>query len=175
MKMKILAVTSVVAVVLAASGVAMAAGGSPARTTAKACVASGGALKLTQGTKCPRGTSPFTVLAPGGPGTALGYAHILPGYKFDASRSYNVKASNVISHRTGFLCFKGLAFKVHNAAITPDYKGVLNGQLPDYSLMLPPVGSLCGTTSPQAEVFTGLVQPGVNTPGADLGFYIIFY
>lgn len=176
MKIKILAVTGIVAVLLAASSVAMAVSRSTApHTTASACVASSGQLKLVQNGKCPSGTSPFAVLGKGGPGTALGYAHIMNGNKFDPSRSYNVAASNVVSAASGFYCFKGLKFTPRNAVITLDYNGLLNGQIGQASLKLPPTPRDCDLSSAQAEVFTGLVNPGGFTSGASLGFYIVFY
>jgi hypothetical protein len=174
-KMKILAGTAIVTIVLTASGVAMATISASPRTTAKACVASNGVLKLVQNGRCPAGSTPFTMLGKGGPGTALGYAHIEAGNVFDAARSYNVKASNVVTTIPGFFCFKGLKFTPHSAELTLDYNGILNGQLPQATLRLPPHPADCGLSSAQAEVFTGLVNPGVFTSGAKLGFYIVFY
>jgi hypothetical protein len=176
-KKKILIATGVIAAMLASAGAAVAATAlSAAPATGKACVTASGQLRLTSKTgACASGQKAMTVLAKGGPGTAQGYAHILPGGAFDASRSYNVKAANVVSNRAGFTCFKGLGFTPHNAAVTLDYHGLLNGQLPQATLMMPAQPSLCGLTSAQAEVFTGLVTPGTNTPGAKLGFYIVFY
>jgi hypothetical protein len=177
MKRKILIAAGVMAAMLASAGVAVAATAvaSPP-VTAKACVTKGGVLKLATNTgACATGQKAMTVLAKGGPGTALGYAHILPGGAFDASRSYNVKAANVVSNRVGFTCFRGLGFTPHNAAVTLDYNGLFNGQLPQATLMMPAQPSLCGLASAQAEVFTGLVTPGTNTPGAKLGFYVVFY
>jgi hypothetical protein len=165
MKMRIFVAAGIGAVVLAASGVAMAtARTSSPHTTAKACVTSKGDLKLVQNNRCPRRSSSFTALAEGGPGTALGYAHIESGDHFDPSRSYNVKASNVVTLGNGFVCFTGLKFTPQNAAVTLDYNGILNGQIPQATLMLPPTPSECGLTSAQAEVFTGLVTPGSDTP-----------
>jgi hypothetical protein len=179
MKRKTLIAAGVMAAMLASVGVAAAATfvpSTPPPVTAKACVTAGGVLKLATNTgACATGQKAVTVLAKGGPGTAQGYAHILPGGAFDASRSYNVKAANVVSNRAGFTCFRGLAFTPHNAAITLDYNGLFNGQLPQATLMFPTQPKLCGLTSAQAEVFTGLVSPGTLTPGARLGFYIVFY
>jgi hypothetical protein len=123
-KLKILAAAgSAALVVAAASGVAMATAltSAAAHTTAKACVAPNGSVRLTQSNgHCPRGTSSFTPLAKNGPGTALGHAHILAGGALDASRSYNVKASNINESDAGFYCFKGLSFKPHSAEVTLD-------------------------------------------------------
>jgi len=177
MKRKILIAAGVMAAMLASAGAALAvtAVASPP-VTAKACVTKSGVLKLAANSgACASGQKGMTVLAKGGPGTALGYAHIKPGGAFDASRSYNVKAANVVSNHAGFTCFRGLGFTPHNAAVTLDYNGLFNGQLPQATLMLPAQPALCGVTSAQAEVFTGLVTPGTNTPGAKLGFYIVFY
>jgi hypothetical protein len=177
MKRKILIAAGVMAAMLASAGVAVAATAATATpVTARACVTKGGVLKLATNTgACATGQKAMTVLAKGGPGTALGYAHILPGGAFDASRSYNVKAANVVSNRVGFTCFRGLGFTPHSAAITLDYNGLLNGELPQATLMMPAQPSLCGLASAQAEVFTGLVTPPTETPGARLGFYIVFY
>jgi hypothetical protein len=176
MKMKILAAAGIGVLLLATTGVAMATvSASSSHTTAKACVASNGDLKLVSGSKCPRGTKAFTVLSPGGPGTALGYAHIKAGDVFDAAHSYNVKASNVKSTIAGFVCFTGLKFKPRFASVTLDYNGILNGQIPQATVLLPAKPSDCGLTSAQAEVFTGLVNTGVFTSGAELGFYVVFY
>jgi hypothetical protein len=177
MKRKVLIAAGVMAAMLASAGVAVAATAATSRpVTARACVTNGGELRLATKTgACASGQKAMTVLAKGGPGTALGYAHILPGGAFDASRSYNVKAANVVSNRAGFTCFRGLGFTPRNAAVTLDYNGLLNGQLPQATLMMPAQPNLCGLTSAQAEVFTGLVTPGTNTPGAKLGFYIVFY
>ncbi len=177
MKKKVLIAAGVIAAMLASAGAAVAATAvSSAPVTGKACVTASGQLRLTSKTgTCASGQKATTVLAKGGPGTALGYAHILPGGAFDASRSYNVKASNVVSNRVGFTCFRGLGFTPHNGAVTLDYNGLFNGQLPQATLMMPAQPKLCGLTSAQAEVFTGLVTPGTNTPGAKLGFYIVFY
>lgn len=176
MKRKILIAAGVMAAMLASAGVAVAATAvtSPP-VTARACVTKGGVLKLaTNSGACATGQKAMTVLAKGGPGTALGYAHILQGGAFDASRSYNVKAANVASNRVGFTCFRGLGFTPHTAAVTLDYNGIFNGQLPQATLIMPAQPNLCGLTSAQAEVFTGLVT-GTITPGAKLGFYIVFY
>ena len=54
-------------------------------------------------------------------------------------------------------------------------KVLFNGQLPQATLMVPALPKTCGLKSAQAEVFTGLVTPAVNTPGAKFGFYIVFY
>lgn len=172
--MKILVATGIAAIALAASGVAMAAISASPHTTAKACVTSNGVLKLVQNGRCPSGSTAFTMLAKGGPGTALGYAHINAGNHFDARHSYNVAASNVVSTITGFYCFKGLRFTPHNAALTLDYNGIFNGQIPQTTLILPAHTVDCGAHA-QAEVFTGLVNTGVITNGAKLGFYIVFY
>lgn len=177
MKKKVLIAAGVLAAMLASAGAAVAAtAASPAPVTGKACATKSGQLRLTTAAgTCGSGQKAMTVLAKGGPGTALGYAHILKGGVFDASRSYNVKAANVVSNRAGFTCFRGLGFTPHNAAITLDYNGLLNGQIPTATLMLPADPSFCGLTSAQAEVFTGLITPATNTPGAKLGFYIVFY
>ena len=177
MKKKVLIAAGVMAAMLASAGAAVAAtAATSGPVTGKACVTKGGWLKLATNTgACAAGQKAITVLAKGGPGTAQGYAHILPGGAFDASHSYNVKAANVVSNHVGFTCFRGLGFSPHNAAVTLDYNGLFNGQLPQATLMLPAQPSLCGLTSAQAEVFTGLVTPGTNTPGAKLGFYIVFY
>src|SRR5215472_17713151 len=176
MKVNIFAATGIAAVVLMASGVALAAATTAGpRGTAKACVTSGGSLRLTQSNgKCPHGTKSFTALAKGGPGTALGYAHIKPGGLFDASRSYNVAASNVKIPRDGFYCFSGLKFTPHNVQVTLDYNGILNGQIPGYSVQLPTDHTTCPGGG-QVMVFTGLVNPGVITAGKKLGFFVVFH
>lgn len=174
-KVKIFAATGIAATMLAASGVALAATTAARHTTAKACVNSTGSLRLTQSNgRCPRGTKSFTALAKGGPGTALGYAHIKPGGLFDASRSYNVAASNVKIPRDGFYCFSGLKFTPHNVQVTLDYNGVLNGQIPGYSVQLPTDHTTCPGGG-QVMVFTGLVNPGVITAGKKLGFFVVFH
>jgi hypothetical protein len=178
MKKKVLIAAGVMAAMLASAGAALAATAvsAAAPVSGIACVTKSGQLRLTTNSgKCGSGQKAVTVLAKGGPGTALGYAHILQGGKFDASRSYNVKAANVVSNRAGFTCFKGLSFTPHNGAVTLDYNGLFNGQLPQATLMMPAQPTTCGLTSAQAEVFTGLVAPGTNTPGAKLGFYVVFY
>lgn len=127
------------------------------RTTAKACVASNGTLRLTRGTRCPSGLRSFTALAKGGPGTALGYVHIKAGGFFDASRSYNVKASNINSASAGFYCFKGLKFTPHSVEVTMDYNGLLNGQIAANEVQLPPDHTTCPAGA-QAMIFTGLTN-----------------
>jgi hypothetical protein len=127
---------------------------------------------------CAGGTNAVTVLFKNGPGTALGYAHILAGGAFDASRSYNVTVANVVEHKPGFYCFRGLHFTTHNASLTYDYNGLSNGQLPNISLRLPATqtSDLCGLSSAQAIVFTGLVNTVTKfTAGTNLGFYVVFY
>ena len=177
MKKKVLIAAGVLAAMLASAGGALAATAvSAAPASGKACTTKSGQLRLTSASgTCASGQNSITVLAKGGPGTAKGYAHILPGGAFDASRSYNVKAANVVSPRVGFTCFRGLGFTPHNAAVTIDYNNIFNGQVATATLMMPAMPKLCDLTSAQAEVFTGLTQPGVNTPGARLGFFIIFY
>jgi hypothetical protein len=59
--------------------------------------------------------------------------------------------------------------------VTPDYWGGGNGQIPTVSLKLPTNSGDCGLTSSQAQVFTGLVTPGVFTTGTNFGFYVVFY
>jgi hypothetical protein len=174
--MKIFAAIGVLALVLASAGVAMATTRSAAPKTARACVTASHALKLVSGGRCPAGTKAISLVGTGGPGTALGYAHIKPFTGgFDSARSFNVKASNVVSTSTGFYCFKGLKFTPHNATLTLDYNGTLNGQIPTVELRLPPHPGDCGLSSAQAEVFTGLVTPGGFTAGTKIGFYVIFY
>ena len=152
MKMKMLAAAGAAAVVLAgASGVALATVMAPAaaHTTAKACVASNGSLRLTKSNgKCPSGTSNFSALAKNGPGTALGYAHIKSGGAIDPGHSYNVKASNINESVPGFYCFHGLSFKPHNAAVSLDYNGIFNGQLPQATVQLPSNDVGVGRTCP---------------------------
>ena len=150
-----------------------------AHPTAKACVASNGALRLAKSNgKCPTGMSNFSALAKNGPGTALGYAHIQPGGGFDASHSYNVRASNINESNAGFYCFHGLSFKPHSAEVTLDYNGLFNGDVPTGTVQLPSndvgVGRTCPAGS-QVLVFTGLVSPGSNTPGKKLGFFVVFH
>jgi hypothetical protein len=182
MKMKVLAaVGSAVVVLGAASGVAMATVMAPAavHTTAKACVAPNGALRLAKSNgKCPSGTSNFSALAKNGPGTALGYAHIKAGGAIDSGHSYNVKASNINESHPGFYCFHGLSFKPHSAAVSLDYNGIFNGQLPQATVQLPSNNTTPSGTCPagsQVMVFTGLVSPGSSTPGSKLGFFVVFY
>jgi hypothetical protein len=75
----------------------------------------------------------------------LGYAHILPNSNaFDSARSFNVAASNVVTTGNGFYCFKGLKFTPHNAELTLDYRGILNGQIPQASLKLPATRAIAG-------------------------------
>jgi len=173
--MKIMAAAGIGAIVLATTGVALAAA-SGAPKTAKACVGARSALKLEQGGRCTGGSKAITLLGKGGPGTALGYAHILPSSnQLDPSHSYNVAAANVKSTIAGFTCFKGLKFTPHFAVVTLDYNGILNGQIPQATLKLPANPSDCGLSSAQAEVFTGLVTSSSFTSGAKIGFYIVFY
>ena len=60
--------------------------------------------------------------------------------------------------------------RASNAVITLDCNGLLNGQIGQASLKLPPTPRDCDLSSAQAEVFTGLVNPGGFTSGASLGF-----
>src|SRR5262249_22089808 len=76
MKQKIMGAGAGGPAVLATAGVAMATTFLAPPTTAKACVASSGALKLKQNGGCPAGSKPITLLGKGARGTALGYAHI---------------------------------------------------------------------------------------------------
>jgi len=176
--MKILAAAGAAVVVLGgASGVAMATVMTSAatHTTAKACVASNGALRLTKSNgKCPVGLKPFSALAKGGPGTALGYVHVKAGGFFDAARSYNVKASNINSSVAGFYCIKGLPFTPHSVQVTMDYNGLFNGQLPAWEVQLPPDHVTCPSGA-QVMIFTGLINPTVFTNGKKLGFFAVFY
>jgi len=104
----------------------------------------------------------------------LGYAHINSDGTVDSAHSTsNITTANVV-YSGGFWCFKGLPFTPHNAQLTLDYNGIFNGQIPQITLVFPTSPSDCGLTSAQAEVFTGLVNPGVFTSGAELGFYIVF-
>jgi hypothetical protein len=104
----------------------------------------------------------------------LGYAHIKGDATVDSAHSTsNITTANVV-YSGGFWCFKGLPFTPHSAQLTLDYNGILNGQIPQITLILPASPSDCGLTSAQAEVFTGLVNPGVFTSGAELPFYILF-
>jgi hypothetical protein len=179
-KRKILIAAGVLVAIIASAGVASAVTAVTAApvVSGKACVTTGGVLKLaTNSGGCPAGTKVINLQAKGAPGTVLGYAHIVPGNHFDIARSYNVTAANVVSTHAGFVCFKGLSFTPHNASVTLDYNGILNGQIPVVNLLVP-AGSLaseCGLTAAQAEVFTGLVTPTTFTAGTKLGFYIIFY
>jgi hypothetical protein len=178
-KRKILVTAGILAAMLTSAGVAVAATTvlTPSLVTSgKMCVAANGVLKLANNNgSCPAGTQAETMLAKGFPGVALGYAHITPSGAIDLAHSFNVNASNVVSNRIGFYCFKGLPFTPHNAALTMDYNGLFNGQLPNMSLMFPTQPKFCGLASAQAEVFTGLINPKVLTPGAKIGFYIVFY
>ena len=182
MKMKMLVAAGTAAVVLGgASGIAMATVMAPAAShpTAKACVTSRGVLRTASSSgRCAAGTSGFTAVAKNGPGTALGYAHVLAGGGFDASHSYNIKASNINQSIAGFWCFHGLSFKPHSAEVTLDYNGIFNGNVPTATVQLPSNDVGSGRTCPagsQVMVFTGLVSPGTNTPGKKLGFFVVFH
>jgi hypothetical protein len=172
MRRKIAVVIGSLALVIGIAGYAIAAGTAP--KSAKACVNSHGVLSLIKNGRC-AGKKRITLLAKGGPGTALGYAHITPAGTLDTSRSWNVAAGNAVSNSAGFWCFRGLRFTPHTAQLTTDYNGLLNGQIPAVELKLPADAGDCGLTSAQIEVFTGLVDPGVFTAGTNIGFYIVFY
>jgi hypothetical protein len=104
----------------------------------------------------------------------LGYAHLNSDATVDSAHSTsNITTANVV-YSGGFWCFKGLPFTPHSAQLTLDYNGIFNGQIPQITLILPASPSDCGLTSAQAEVFTGLVNPGVFTSGAELPFFIAF-
>lgn len=111
----------------------------------------------------------------GNRGVARAYAHILPGGTLDATRSWNVAASNVVTTSAGFYCFRNLSFTPTNGSVTIDYNGTSNGQVPTVMLKLPANPSHCGLSSAQAEVFTGAVTPGSFTAGTDVGYYVVFY
>jgi hypothetical protein len=110
----------------------------------------------------------------GNHGVARAYAHILPGSGFDAARSWNVSAADVVSSN-GSYCFRNLGFTPRSGAVTADYNGVLNGQVAVTELKLPAEPADCSIASADAEVFTGLVSPGVFTSGGSFGFYVVFY
>ena len=111
----------------------------------------------------------------GNPALALGYAHIGPGPGFPVDSAWNISAANVATTHAGFYCFHDLGFTPHSAAVTLDYFGPANGAIPVATLKLPAEPSDCDLSSAQAEVFTGVVNPGTTTAGARLGFYVVFY
>jgi hypothetical protein len=160
------------AIAFGTAGIVIAA---TAPKTAKACVNSSGNLKLKEAGSCPNGTTSITLIGRGATGTVRAYAHVRANGNLDAGRSWNVDASDVVTLGGGFWCFKGLGFQPAGAQVTLDYNSINNGQIPQGTLMFPTVPGDCGLTSAQAEVFTGLVNPGVFTDGAALGFYIVFY
>ncbi len=109
----------------------------------------------------------------GAAGSALAYAHILPGGGFDAARSKNVSAGNVTREATGFYCLHGLPFTVHSVQATIDYDGTKNGEIPMIFVEMPPA-AICGaSTSPQAGIFEGKNVSPTVTSGVDDGFYIV--
>lgn len=109
----------------------------------------------------------------GAPGSALGYAYINSAGEMDPALSKNVTASNVTESGTGFFCFGNLPFSPRSVVAALDYHGLLNGQIPVVTTTVPGDTFSCGGPS-QAMVFTGLVEPGVFTKGADIGFYVLF-
>lgn len=176
MRRTLVALVSVVVIVIGIVGYAAAAlPSTQAGKIAKACTNSNHVLSLVNGGRCPTGAHKVKLSTQGGPGMALGYAHIAPNGVFDATRSWGVKSSNAVSTNTGFWCFRGLPFKPQSGAVTPDYNGLLNGQIASVEIRLPAVPGDCGLSSAQFEVFTGLVSPGSFTAGTNFGFYIVFY
>jgi hypothetical protein len=167
-----LVAVGVLVIVLGMAGVAIAA--TPSKT-AKACVTAGGVLRLKTGPSCPGSTSGITLIGRGAIGTVRAYAHVRANGTVDASRSWNVATSNVVTLGGGFTCFRGMGFIPDGAQVTLDYHGINNGQIPQATVILPAAPADCGLSAAAAEVFTGLVNPGVFTDGAALPFYVIFY
>ncbi len=176
MRRKLVVLAGVVVLVIGIVGFAAAAlPSTQAGRIAQACTNSKHVLSLIKSGSCPTGAHKVTLSTQGGPGMALGYAHIAPGGTLDKARSWRVSSSNVVASG-GFYCFRGLPFTPRSAAVTADYNGLLNGQIPAVEIQLPPDKTDCGLSkAPQFEVFTGLVNPGVFTSGADFGFYIVFF
>jgi hypothetical protein len=173
MKRKALAIAVVCALALGVTGLAVAATSAP--TTARGCVTSGGVLRLVQNGRCATGQRGINLVGRQFQGVAKAYAHVRASGSIDTTRSWRVTSSNLITTSPGFWCFRGLGFRPGSAEVTLDYNGILNGQIPQGTVKLPPSPGDCGLTSANAEVFTGLVDPGNFTTGTKLGFYIVFY
>ena len=107
-------------------------------------------------------------------GKALGYAHVKPGGALDKGRSWRVRPANLVTKYDGFWCFKKLPFKPKSAVVTPDYRGLFNGDIPAMQVLMPRRTDHCPKAT-QVEVFTGLVDPGSFTEGKKLGFFVVFF
>jgi Collagen triple helix repeat (20 copies) len=111
----------------------------------------------------------------GAPGSALAYAHILGNGKVDPAATKNVAESNVSNPFTGVYCFSGLSFTPHNAVATIDWSSTKNGIIESISVATgASAQSMCGSTSAQAGVLTGEVEPGNFTKGLARSFYVTF-
>jgi hypothetical protein len=173
MKKRALIAMGVLAIAVGTAGIVLAGAAAPPKT-AKACVNAHGVLKLVQDGSCGSGTR-ITLVGKRYQGVAKAYAHIKSDGTVDAGRSWNIASSNVVTTNDGFWCFRNLGFTPQSAQITFDYNGILNGQIPQGTVILPADASDCGLASAQLEVFTGLVDPGVFTSGEKLAFYIVIY
>jgi hypothetical protein len=168
MKKKVLALVAVLALVLGVAGLAVGATVGP--TTAKACVTGKGVLKLVQNGKCAGGSKKITVVGTKHQGLVRAYAHVKNDGTIDTARSWRVDPGDLVTTADGFWCFRGLGFTPKGAQVTLDYNGIFNGQIPQATVILPADPGDCGLTSAQAEIFTGLVDPGSFTSGEKLGF-----
>lgn len=173
MKKKALAVAVAVGVLLGIGGFAVGATTTP--KTGRACVTSQGVLKLVQEGSCPSRTRPITLVGKAYQGLARAYAHIKPDGTLDTARSWRVDSSDVVTTFDGFWCFRGLGFTPRNVEVSLDYNGIGNGQIAQATVVLPADPADCQLSSANAEVFTGLVDPGNFTAGTKLGFYVVFY
>jgi hypothetical protein len=145
---------AVVALVIAATGFAIAKIPGKGGVVHACYKKKGGALRVVKGTKCPRGTKALSwnqrgrkgskgaagstgaTGKTGDAGTATAFARVAadgtlePG---DSGRqNKNVVASNVEHDATtgaGHYCFGGLPFGVANAVVSPDSAGDINGRI----------------------------------------------
>jgi hypothetical protein len=111
----------------------------------------------------------------GAPGSALAYAHVLANGEVDTVATKNIAGGNVSNPFTGVYCFSGLSFTPHNAVATIDWSSTRNGIIESISVATGAgAQSMCGSSSAQAAVLTGEVEPGKFTKGLARSFYVTF-
>ena len=195
-------IVAIVAVFVAASGLAVAA--IPSRNgVIHACYKkTGGALRVVSGGKCPKGSRALawnqrgltggrgatgppgstgpqgTPGAKGDAGTAVAYARVAADGSLEpgdgGKQNKNVVSANIQKADTGVYCFGGLPFGVASAMVSPDSAGDQNGAVfTSVAVQRGITLGTCDANHQQARVTT-IVDAGTAVTRTDHRFQIWF-
>jgi hypothetical protein len=147
-------VIALVALVIAAAGVAVAQPGATSSKKSKGVTA-----------KKAKKIANTQIAALGNP---IAFAHVSASGVVDSGRSKNVATANVTAQGSGIYCFRNLGFAFKGADITTDYDDSSNEFDPQFGVANP------GPCASPAQAYVAMVT---NNGAAAIngGFYIAFY